>query len=65
MGEISGRRGSVEERAFKSRGGFGFRVRQARARPSNTAIWDLLMDGRHTEAVLAWAREVEEGAICR
>ena len=48
---------------------FGFRVRQARARPSNTTIRGLLSDDRSTEAVLVFlgptlVREVKEGVIC-
>ena len=51
--EASGGRGTGEQTQarFKSRG-FGSRVRQARARPSNTSIRDLLSDDRYTEAVL-------------
>lgn len=37
---------------WKSRRGSGYRVRQARARPSNTSIRELLTDERYTEAVL-------------
>ena len=36
---------------FKSRKGFGYRVRQARARPGNTSIRDLLSDDRYTEVL--------------
>lgn len=55
---------------FKSRKGFGHGVSQARARPSNTAIQDLLSDGRYTEAVLAFLKasrveEIKEGVIYR
>lgn len=48
--------------SLQSRKGFGFRVRQAKARPRNTSIRDLLSDGRYTEAVLAFlgATRVEE-----
>ena len=68
-GEASG--GWAEEKGgcFRSRKGFGFRVRQARARPSNTSIRDLLLDGRCKEAVLVFLEatrvgEVKEGVIC-
>jgi hypothetical protein len=55
---------------LKSRKGFGYRVRQARARPSNTSITDLLSDDRYTEAVLAFlgatrVGEVRRGVICK
>ena len=55
---------------FKSWKGFDFRVRQARARPSNTMIRDLLPDNRYTEAVPAFlgvtnVGEVKAGVICR
>ena len=51
--EASGKGGSAEEGAFRSRRGFGFQVRQVRARP-NTAARDLLTSGRYTEVVLAF-----------
>ena len=62
---MEGRGGS-----FKSRKGFGFRARQAKARPSNTPMRDLLSDDRYTEAVLIFlgirgVGEVKEGAICK
>lgn len=41
-GEASGGRAGEDVR--KSRRGFGYRVRQARASPSNTTVWDLLSD---------------------
>ena len=72
VGKISGRRSSQEgvDRPFKSRKGFGFHVRQARARPSNTTVKELLSDDRYTEAVLdflgkARVGEVKEGVICK
>ena len=78
VGRISGKRGKEKEGEegeesgvpFKSRKGFGFRVRQARARPSNTTIRELLSDDRYSEAVLDFLREtrvgeVKEGVICR
>ena len=45
-------------------------VRQARARPSNTMVRDLLSDERYTEAVLRFLRdtrvgEVKAGEICK
>ena len=54
VGRASGGRPWVGEGPFRSRKGFGFRVRQAMARPNNTAIRDLLSDGRFTEAVLVF-----------
>ena len=53
-----------------SRNGFGYRVRQARARPSNTSIRDLLSDDRYTETVLGFLEatrvgEVKQGVMCR
>ena len=74
MGKISGKRkGGVEDRdegPFKSRKGFGFHVRQARARPSNTTVRELLSNSRYTSAVLDFlgktrVGEVKEGVICR
>ena len=58
------------DRPFRSRKGFGFHVRQARARPSNTTIRELLSDDRYTEAVLDFLErtrvgEVKEGVICK
>ena len=51
VGKASGGR-EQSDGPFRSRKGFGYRVRQARARPSNTSIRDLLSDDRYTEAVL-------------
>ena len=45
--EASGGREQTDE-PFKSRKGFGYRVRQARARPSNTSVRDLLSNNRYT-----------------
>ena len=69
VGKASGRRERSGE-SFKSRRGFGYRVRQAVARPSNTSIRDLLSNDRYTEAVLGFLRntrvgEVKVGAISR
>ena len=69
MGRASGRREQADE-PFKSRKGFGYRVRQARARPSNTSVRDLLSNDQYTEAVLSFLRdtrvgEVKAGAICK
>ena len=55
---------------FKSRKGFGFHVRQARARPSNITTRGLLSDERYTKAVLRFLEitrvgEVKAGVICR
>jgi hypothetical protein len=56
VGKISGRR-QEGDGPFKSRKGFGFHVRQARARPSNTTVRELLSNDRYTEAVLDfWER---------
>ena len=68
VGRASGR-GEATGDPFKSGKGFGFRVRQARARPSNTSIRDLLADERYTEAVLRFLEatnvgEVKAGVIC-
>ena len=72
VGDISGRRGKEKgsDIPFKSRKGFGFHVRGARARPSNTTVSELLSEGRYTEAVLDFLRntrvgEVKAGVICR
>ena len=69
VGKISGKR-KEEDGPFRSRKGFGFHVRQARARPSNTTVRELLSNSRYTEAVLdflgktrVW--EVKEGVICK
>ena len=67
--ELSGRREQTGG-PLKSRKGFGYRVRQARARPSNTSIRDLLSSEQYTGAVLRFLEntrvgEVKEGAICK
>ena len=69
VGRISGRRGEAEG-PFKSRRGFGFHVRQARVRPSNTTVRELMSDDRYTGAVLDFlgktrVGEVKEGVICK
>ena len=69
VGEASGKRTEGRGNVLKSRRGFDLQVRQARARPRNTSIRDLLLDGRYTEAVLVFLRaipvgEVKEGVIC-
>ena len=69
VGRASGRRPEGDG-PFKSRKGFGFHVRRAVARPSNTAVRELLSNDRYTEAVLDFLRgtrvgEVKEGVICR
>ena len=67
MGKISGRREGGNG-PFRSKRGFGFHVRQARARPSNTTTRELLSDSRYTDAVLVFlgktrVGEVKEGVI--
>ena len=69
VGRISGRR-DEDDGPFKSRKGFGFHVRQARARPSNTTIRELLSNSRYPDAVLSFLSntrvgEVKEGVICK
>ena len=59
VGKASGVRDAADD-PFKSGKGFGYRVRQARARPSNTSIKDLLSDDRYTEAVPEFLRRVGE-----
>lgn len=62
VGRLSGKR-EEEDRPFKSRKGFGYRVQQARARPSNTTIRELLSDDRYTEAVLGFLDRTRVGEI--
>ena len=50
-------------RPFRSRKGFGFHVRQARARPSNTTVRELLSNSRYTEAVLVFLEETRVGEV--
>ena len=69
VGRTSGRR-QEGNGSFKSRRGFGFHVRQARARPSNTTVRELLSSDRYTEAALDFlgktrVGEVKEGVICK
>ena len=64
FGQRLERRVESRESALKSRKGFGFRVRKARARPSNTPIRDLLSDDRYKEAVLVFLGATRVGAIC-
>ena len=54
MGEASGRRTEAGRDPLKSREGFGYRVRRARARQSNTSARDLLLDDWFAEAVLSF-----------
>ena len=66
---MSGRKEQTEDR-FKSRKGFGYRVRQARARPSNTSVRELLSNERYTDAVLKFLRDskvgkFKEDVICK
>ena len=72
VGGISERRNGEEgaSRPFRSRKGFGFHVRQARARPSNVTVRELLSDRRYTGAVLDFLEktrvgEVKAGVICK
>ena len=62
VGEAPGGRERTDE-LFKGRKRFGYRVRQARARPSNTSIRDLLSDDRYTEAVLDFLRDTRVGEV--
>ena len=69
VGKLSGKRVQASG-PFRSRKGFGYGVRQARARPSNTPVRDLLSNEQYTDAVLGFlgaARvgEVKEGVICK
>ena len=51
-------------RVFKSRkGSFGFDIRKAKVRPSNTAFDDLLRDKRFTEAVLGYLADSRVGMV--
>ena len=61
VGDASGGRGSGDPP--RSRRGFGYRVRQARPRPSNTSIRDLLSNDRYTEAVLDYWRQRRWGRL--
>ena len=71
VGRISGERGKEGSGdPHKSRKGFGFQVRQARARPSNTTVRELLSDEKYSRAVLEFldktrVGEVKEGIICK
>ena len=69
VGNISGKKDREEgsDRPFKSKKGFGFHVRQAGARPTNTSIRELLSDERYTDAILRFlgVGEVKAGVICR
>ena len=62
VGEASGGREQTNE-PFKSRKGFGYKVRQARARPRNTSVRDLLSDDRYTEAVLRFLEGMKVGEV--
>ena len=55
------------ETPWKSKKGFGYTVRQARARSGNTAVRELLTDGRYIGAVLRDTKvgNVKEGALTR
>ena len=62
VGRISGKR-EEGNGPFRSRKGFGFHVRQARARPSNTTVRKLLSDSRYTEAVLEFLGKTRVGEV--
>ena len=69
VGRVSGKR-QEGDGPFRSRKGFGFHVRQARARPSNTTVRELLSNSRYTEAVLDFlgktrVGKVKEGVTCK
>ena len=65
VGDASGKRREEKglDRPFRSRKGFGFRVRQARARPSNTTVRELLSDERYTDAVLDFLKNTRVGEV--
>ena len=72
VGKISGKRelGKGMDGPFRSRKGFGFHVRQARARPSNTTVRELLSNSMYTEAVLVFLEktrvgEIKDNVICK
>ena len=72
VGKISGKRelGKGTDMPFRNRKGFGLHVRQARARPSNTTVRELLSNSMYTEAVLVFLEktrvgEVKDGVICK
>ena len=62
MGRVSGRR-EAEAGPFKSGKGVGYRVRQARARPSNTSIRVLLLNDRYTEVALKFLETTRVGEV--
>ena len=62
VGKASGAR-NAGETPFKSRKGFGYRIRQAKVRPSNTSIRDLLSDDRYTKAVLEFLETTKFGEV--
>ena len=69
VGRLSGRREQTED-PLKCRKGFGYGVRQARARPSNTSARELLSNEQYTDAVPRFLEdtrvgEVKEGVICK
>ena len=64
VGEASGGRDEAEP-GFGSSKGYGYRVRQARAKPSNTSVRDLLSDDRYTEAVLGFIGAIRVGEVKR
>ena len=62
-GGRTGVSGGVSGRGFKSRKGFGFRARQAKAKPGNTSVRGLLSDDRYTEAVLVFLAAARVGEV--
>ena len=68
VGNISGKR-MPEDRQRpensgyppKSRGGFRYRIREAKAKPRNKAIRELLGNDAYTEAVLSFLRKTDAG----
>lgn len=60
---VRDRSGVAEEVPRRSEGGFGYRVRQARTRPNNTAIRDLLADDRYTGEVVKFLNAARVGIV--
>ena len=55
--------GTGDEMPRKSRRRFGYKVRQARARPSNTTVRNLLLDSRYFGAVLRFLKSTKVGRV--
>ena len=62
VGKASGRRKQTDD-LLKSRNGFGYGVRQAQARPSNTSVRDLLSNEQYTVAVLRFLGDTRVGEV--